>query len=597
VLVASLGVIGGRLTSPSAPAPLVTRFAAMLPEDQRFTENGNRIIDVSPDGTHLVYVANRRLYVRSISDFEAQPIAGTEISEGLITGPMFSPDGQSIAYWIGSGESGGTLKKISLSGGPAMTLSRLGFPAGLSWSTAGIIAGLRDNTIVRIPSNGGPPELLATVTDGNVWGPQMLPGGDALLFTLTNVGAGFSVDDLNEARIVVQSLTSDERKTVLEAGSDARYIPTGHVIYFVGTTLFAVPFDLSRREAIGHGVPLVEDVSRRPFRGVGAYAAISETGTLVYASGAAPPLSVELIERTGRMTSLNVPPAVNLHLRISRDGTRLALERDDNNASNIWIADLTGASSIRQLTLTGRRNKYPIWSPDGQRVAFQSDRDGDAGIFWQHADGGGMAERLTKADHGTTHVPQSWSPDGKTLLFTVTHLDGSFALNMLSRASGTIMSFGDVRSIRYTPGATFSPDGRWVAYTLGEGDANPVSGARVLVQPFPPTGASYAISRGLHPMWSPDGKELFYHRLPDTQDHMEVVTVTSQSTQRNFTFSNPMSLPLRDMQFSRPEVERNWDIMPDGKRLVGLSSIIGARGQINVVLNWSEELKRLVPTK
>jgi len=593
VVVASLGLMSGRAFRP-APAPIdVTRFTVMLADDQQFSENGNHIIDVSPNGRRLVYVANRRLYLRSLSDFDARPIAGTEITEGLISGPMFSPDGESVAYWVGdSGEIGGTLKKIPVSGGTSITLSPLGFPAGLSWTPTGIIAGLRNNTIVRIPSNGGPAETLTTVKKGNLWGPQLLPGGDAVLFTLTNVDAGLSTDSQKDGRVVVQSLTSGEATTVLEGANDARYLPTGHIVYFAGTTLFAVPYDVKRREVIGRGIPLVEQVSRRPFGPGGAYASISETGTLVYASRAgALTRSVELIERTGRMVPLNVPPSLYFSPRVSRNGALLALERSDSNTSHIWIIDLTGPASIRQLTFTGKRNTLPVWFPDGQRITFQSDREGDAGIFWQRADGSGIAERLTKADEGTTHVPQSWSPDGSTLLFSVAYLDGTFALNTFSRSSGKIAPFGNVRSVRYTPGATFSPDGRWVAYTASEGES--ASPAQVYVEPFPPTGARYPISRGVHPMWSHDGKELFYHRLPDTPDHMEVVTVISHAKQPTFTFSNPTSVPLRDMQFSQPISERNWDILPDGKRFVGFSAI-GSSRQINVVVNWFEELKQRV---
>jgi Tol biopolymer transport system component len=138
-------------------------------------------------------------------------------------------------------------------------------------------------------------------------------------------------------------------------------------------------------------------------------------------------------------------------------------------------------------------------------------------------------------------------------------------------------------------------DGRWVTYAESS-DGNPVSGGQVFVQPFPPTGTRYVISRGLHPLWSPDGKELWYHRLPDTQDHMEVVRVTSVPSQGTFAFGDPVPLPLRDMQYSQPTAERNWDMMPDGKRLLGLSSGDSARGQINVILNWSAELRQRVPS-
>jgi len=324
---------------------------------------------------------------------------------------------------------------------------------------------------------------------------------------------------------------------------------------------------------------------------------VSDTGTLVYVSRAfSPNLTVDFVERTGRMTPIDLPPALYLHPRISPDGTRIALERDDSGASQIWVKELTAATTLRQLTLAGKRNSFPVWSSDGKRITFQSDREGDAGIFWQSADGSGAAERLTAADSDTTHVPESWSPDGETLLFTVTRPDGSFTLHALSRRSRTIAPFGDVHSLRYTPAATFSPDGRWVAYAESS-DGNPISGGQVFVQPFPATGARYLISSGLHPLWARDGKELWFHRLPDTPDHMAMVTVTTTPRQATFTFGNPTSLPLRDLQYSQPTVERNWDMTPDGKRLLGLSSGAAARGEINVVLDWSTELRQRVPSQ
>jgi Tol biopolymer transport system component len=356
-----------------------------------------------------------------------------------------------------------------------------------------------------------------------------------------------------------------------------------------------MPFDLRRRQAITPGVPLVENVTRR-LEGAAdlrpVYASVSATGTLAYVSGAiSRDVAIQLIDRAGRMTALSVPRAAYLSPRLSRDGMKLVVQRDDGNTSSIWIGDVSGTGVIRQLALSGTRNRFPIWSADGQRIAFQSDFEGNAGIFEQRADGTGTAERLTRADLGMTHIPNSWSPDGETLLFTVTHPDGTFTLHALSRANRNIVAIGDVQSTRYAPAASFSPDGRWVAYTASEGDANPTSGAQVVVQPFPPTGARYPIARGLHPMWSLDGKELFYHRLPDTPDHMEVVRITTQAGQPGFTFTTPMSLPLRDMQYGPPGGERNWDILPDGKRLLGLSPLDAARGQINIVINWTAELE------
>jgi serine/threonine-protein kinase len=600
-----VGVVAGRSMRPTVTArPTVARFALLLPEDQQFTTNGNNIIAISPDGTDVVYVANRRLYLRSMSEFDARPIVGTEMSEGLITGPVFSPDGQSIVYWSGAdGEANGALKKIALTGGAATTLCRIGIPAGMAWGPDGILVGQRmNNTVLRVAANGGQPELLVSVKEGRLWGPQMLPGGDILFSRAKDTASAVASVDWDTAQVVVRSLRSGDEKVVVEHGFGGRYLPTKHIIYVSGGTLFAIPFNLERLEAVGRAAPLLDDVGRY-YGGTPSgivYTSVSETGTLAYVSGSPSPQSdVALIERTGQVMPLGLPSGSYRYVRVSPDGTRVALEKEDNAESQIWLRDLRGTLSMRQLTLGGSRNRFPVWSPDGQRIAFQSNREGDGGMFTQRVDGTGAPERLTKADDRTTHVPESWSPDGRTLLFAVARSDASFTLNTVSLNDRRVVAFGDVRSTRYTPGATFSPNGHWVAYASSEGDANVVSGAQIFVQPFPATGARYLISRGLHPLWSPDGKELFYHRLPDTPDHMQVVTITTSFEQRSFTFTNPMFVPIRDMRYAPPNGERVWDMMPDRTRFVGIvdASSAFARGRINVVVNWFEELKQRVPVK
>jgi serine/threonine-protein kinase len=605
--IGALGIVTGRSMRPSVSAPLtVTRFAFTLADDQRFTQNiGNHIIAISPDGTRLAYVANRQLFLRSLSELESRPIAGTEVAEGLISAPVFSPDGQSIAYWVGQSD-GGTLKRVPVTGGAATTLCEIAFPSGMTWSADGILVGLRNNTIVRIAANGGQPELLVTVKEGQLWGPQMLPGGDAVLFSVAKTGGifGVSATDWDKARVVVRSLKTGEEKALIDCGSDARYLRTGHIIYFSGSTLFAMPFDADRRAVTGRAVPMVADVFRpRSQAGTAGavYASISESGTLAYIPGSTSVRTdVAFIERTGQMTPLKLRSGLYQVPRVSPDGQHFAVERIDNEQTHIWIGDLTSAPSLQQLTLGGKQNAFPVWAPDGQRIAFQSDREGDTAVFWQRSDGAGTAERLTKPDERTTHVPHAWSHDGGTLLFSEIHADGTFALKALSVKDRTVTSFGGVQSVRYSPAAVFSPDGRWVAYTVGATEGNVASNAQVFVQPFPATGAHYPVARGLHPLWSRDGGALFYHRLPDTADHMERVTVTSRSGQVNFTFSNPVSLPLREMQYAMPGGERSWDAMPDGKRLLGIlpvSDTAAGRRQINVVLNWTEELKQQVPPK
>ena len=255
----------------------------------------------------------------------------------------------------------------------------------------------------------------------------------------------------------------------------------------------------------------------------------------------------------------------------------MAVGTDNGKDANIWIYDLSGSSSKRQLTFGGR-NSDPIWSSDGQRVTFASDREGDLGIFWQRADGAGVAERLTTPGAGTEHIPESWAPDGKTLLLAMAR-GAVFSLWTLSLHDSKATPYGDIEA----PGpisAEFSPDGRWVAYAH----------VGVFVQPFPATGAKYKVLGDVHPFWSPDGTELFF----SNEDRFAVV---SMGTKPTVTFGNPVEIAKEAMRELGPFAERNIDVMPDGKRFVGVLDAEHAQSgtasgpQIQVVEHWFEELR------
>jgi Tol biopolymer transport system component len=251
------------------------------------------------------------------------------------------------------------------------------------------------------------------------------------------------------------------------------------------------------------------------------------------------------------------------------------------------VYDLTGRSAMQRLAIGGN-NRFPIWSADGQRIAFQSDRDGDSAIFWQRADRTGGTERLTKPEPGTAHIPDTWSLDGKHLLFTVAS-GPSFGLSMLTMSTRSSAPFGNVKSLaRATP--DFSPDGQWVAYSASE---TGTTATQVYVQPFPPTGARYQLFAKTgdlphHPLWTPDGKELLY--VPRIGD-LEAVTVQTKPT---LVFGNPVRVP-RTFPTAAPTTPRTFDMAPNGK-IVGVivpgqTAPAPRQRAIHVVLNWFEELK------
>jgi serine/threonine-protein kinase len=596
---------------PSASSEAITRFPLPLAEGQRFGESGSRVLAISRDGARIVFAAGSRLYLRSMSELEARPISGTEIAVGQVRAPVFSPDGQSIAFVTSAPAH---IKRVAVTGGAAVTICEGCGPLGaISWDSQGIVfaqggqglppgfAGERarqgTSRIMRVAPDGGEPQLLFDVADGTPWDVQLLPDGETVLFGLVSdlldrVGSVAS----DEGKIVVQSLKSGRPKTIVANGSAPRYLATGHIVYVREGVLFAKHFDLGRLEAIGDEVPVVEGVRRAGFLGgstTAAYFDVSDTGSLMYIPGPAATAvryDLALLDPQSGVQPLKLTPNAYEFPRVSPDGRWIAVGTNDGKVANIWVYERSRASAIRQLTFIGK-NRYPIWSAAGRFVTFQSDREGDLGLFQQRADGSGTAERLTKSDPGTAHVPNSWSPDGNTLLFEVIK-DSGRTLWVFSTGDRKIAQVGDIQMETggATIDATFSPNGRWLAYRSAADNGAPA----VSVEPFPVTGSKFLIDNGLNPVWSRDGKTLFFRRL--TTGDFVATRVTTESA---FSFSTPQQLPMTFPGRQSISSARNHDITPDGKFIGVVPAGQGqadTRPQINVVLNWTEELKRLVPT-
>jgi serine/threonine protein kinase/Tol biopolymer transport system component len=597
-ITASIAAIAGWSVRPSGNAVTpITRFSIRLGEDQRFTNGGRRLVAISPDGSQVIYVANQRLYLRSMSDLDARPIAGTE-SSTAVTSPVFSPDGRFVAFWSGTDR---TLKKVAIGGGTAVTICQADNPFGMAWSSDGLVFGSDGQNIMRVSADGGTPELLVRVkSDELASTPQILPDGRGTLFTLETDNR----DVPEKARIVVQtSGQSEPPQTLIEGATNGRYLSTGHIVYAVEGKLFAVSFDLRTLKVTSKPVLVVEGIARAGIGGV-AHFAVSEGGSLVYVSGPASTTAREfelaLLDRSGKIETLKLPPGPYEFPRVSPDGKQVAFGTDDGKEANVWIYELSGTNAMRRLTFGGR-NRFPIWSADGQHVAFQSDREGDPGIFWQRAGVSGSAERLTKPEAGTSHVPESWSPKGDVL---------SFSAGMGSRFMLWVLALRDRRATRFAgvesgvlAGSAFSPDGRWLAYQSGNWAlAGPPTRVTAYVEPFPPTGAKYQISKanGFHQFWSRNGKELFYSAGAGPGQWF-VVDVTMRPS---FALGNPVPVPGAGLLMGNPPLmPRNYDLTSDGRRIGvvrsdrSLSFDRLQTGNIQVVLNWSEELKQRVPTR
>jgi serine/threonine-protein kinase len=582
-----------RLWPSPAPQP-VTRFVYTLGTGQVFTGASRQVLAMSEDGTQMAYVANGGLYLKSTKELNARPIQGMERQgTASMVNPVFSPDGGWLAFWSFADS---TLKKIPTSGGVPVTLCKADPPFGMSWDGNTIFFGQGNKGIMRVSENGGRPETVIRVKDGEVaHGPQLLPDQRTLLYT---VAEGLDPEQWDRAQVVVQRLGSPERQTIISGGADARYLPTGHIVYAVAGALFAIPFDMRHLEVTGGSVAIVEGIARASIGQTGtAQYAVSRTGSLMYVPGPATALAqldLALLDRHGTVERLKLPPRPYQVPRFSRDGGQVAVGIDDGREANIWVYEVSGESAIRQLTFGGK-NRFPVWTADGTRIAFQSDREKDLGIFWQRADGTGTAERLTKPDQNHAHIPLALSPKGNGFLFG--DIDGSsVALWTFSTSDNKTAPFDAVRSSypsSYSLQATFSPDEEWLAYSSDETENRTQA---VFVQPFPATGIKYKIANGVGPMWAPNARELFF----STGDPSQPFFVVSVSTQPTFRFGDPKAVP-RPGAINAAGLPRNYDLAPDGQHFVivvdASQTTIGSAPQIQAVINWFEELKRLVPTK
>jgi serine/threonine-protein kinase len=536
---------------------------------------------ISPDGTRLVYVSQGRLFTRRLDQPNAIELAGTQGAWA----PFFSPDGQWVAFF-----TTGTLKKLSVEGGSAITLCNASLGRGGSWGEDGnIIAALGNGTgLSRIPSAGGPPTPVTELQTGEIthrW-PQILPGGKAVLFTASPMGAAF-----DGANIDVMSLADHRRTTLVRGGTFGRYVPSGHLVYANRGTVFAVPFDVDRLEVHGTPAPVLDQVGYNTAEG-SAQLDSSQAGTLIYRSGGAGGglLTVAWLDGAGKTQPLLAKPGNYARPSLSPDGQRLALEVTEGSDTDIWLYDWQRGTMTR-LTFTGNGNG-PLWSPDGRYIAFRVLGEGMSVI---RSDGSGKPQPLTQSKN--TQVPYSFTPDGKRLAFqqqdSKTFWD-VWTVPLESDSAG--LRGGKPEVVLQTPAGeqhpSFSPDGRWMAYASDE------SGTRqVYVRAFPDKGGKWQISNsgGVYPMWSRNGHELLFEAL---DNHIMAAAYTEKGD--SFVADKPRVWSEKQIG-GTIGVGRSADLAPDGKRIVAFMSVETADAQktrqnhVTFLENFSDELRRKIP--
>jgi serine/threonine protein kinase len=553
---------------------------------------------VSGDGRFLVYAAVKEnpgpqdescLYLRRFDELEAKPIAGTE---GGIS-PFLSPDDRWVGFW-----NDGKLMKVSIEGGVPAALCDISLPFGFSWGDDQqiVFAPARGAGLSRIRAEGGKPETL-TVPDGSRGEfahrlPFCLPGSKGVLFTIMRHAWD------KQPRVAVLELGTRKWRVLLEDAADARYLPTGHLVFLRRGTLMGARFDPGKLEIVGQPVPTVAGIEQalsttNSTRDAAAgQFSVSNSGSLVYAPGGVMPdqeNTLVLLDRTGKPETIAPFKAPFFAPRFSPDGQRVVYT-SLGMEGHIWILDLNrGAAS--KLTSEGL-SEFAAWTPDGRRVAFDLVNSGAPNIYWQPVDGSSPMERLTQGKY--FQWPGSWSPDGEILAFLEDHADTETGddIQLLHIRDRKVTPFLNSRFEERYP--EISPDGHWIAYTSDESGRN-----EVYVQPFPGLGAKWQVSNdgGAEPIWSRDGRELFYRGYWDQP--VNQAFVVDVQTGSIFSAGKPRLLFSIQGYMGMSPI-RTWDISPDGRRfLVVRMEERKSRPLTEMVLvqNWLEDVKRLVPAK
>ena len=496
-------------------------------------------------------------------------------TENAYCTPIFSPDGQWLAYFDTAALE---MKKVSIRGGPPVTLAKIpGGVRGATWGSDGTIiyAGQGVGNLTRVSSAGGTPVPLTQVnrTAGETshrW-PIFLPGGRVFLFVIER---GSKQDD---AQIVAQQLNTGQRRLLVQGGTFPQYVPTGHLVYVRGRTLMAIPFDMGELQVKGPAVPVAEDVQESA---VGAAQfGLSSQGSLVDIPGAqTAQRRLVWVSRDGGEQALAAPVRAYYDPRLSPDGRRLAVNIEEQGAQ-IWLYDLD-REALSRLTFEGDNNEFPVWTSDGKRIVFRSGQPPN--LFWQFADGSGGPERLTTSKN--FQAPQSWSPDGQLLAFGEEDPTTGRDIWVLRRSDRKAQPF--LRTTANESAARFSPDGRWLAY-----ESNETGRPEVYVQPYPSPGRKLQVSTdgGTEPVWNPKGQELFYRR------GSKMIAV-EMNRQPDFSIGRGRVLFDGEYLPQGRTFEPNYDVSPDGQRFLMIKES-GSRPQLNVALNWFEDLKRRVPTR
>jgi serine/threonine-protein kinase len=559
--------------------PRVVRFDITPPPEALLTVGpiGPNLM-ISPKGDRIVYHARHgattALEMRSLDTGEAGPLPQTNDA----TYPSFSPDGSHLVFF-----KAGKLYKLTIDSRVLTALASISDGTGTSWGVPDTVVFTRPGSkggLFRIAAGGGTPERI-TAPDANAGeqdyvSPLALPDGSTVLFSVRSASAGNS-----RLAIAARSLASGEQKTLIEGGVHPLYATGGYLLYVQGGVLIGSRFDAERLTVVGPAVPLVNGIIAK---GSTANIGLSSNGTLTYIPGSTINYVSRFIwrGRDGRLIGGAGPEKMEYprYPRLSPDGRKLAATVGPAQEGHVWVFDVTGAAQPYKVTFNAH-NTQPVWSPDGARVGFVSTRDGPSRNMFVVPTDGSIVEPvpLVKSDKDKTSL--TWSRNG---WLVYNELGDSTRTDLWKQPAGGGKAEPWVQTPFAENNAMFSPDGKWVAYV-----ADATGADEIWVRPFPGPGSPVRVSvaGGHDATWSRDGKELFY------QEGSKLMVAEVAST-------SPLQMRAPKRLFEggfiawEPNTPRTFDVAPDGRFLMIEPTATNAQ-RFNVVLNWTEELKRLVP--
>jgi serine/threonine-protein kinase len=570
LVVAALALLGagallGRLTVGRPASPAVARFSIPLGQGSHLTDGPQVHVALSPDGTTLVYGATpggsaNQLYARSLGALAATPIPGTQNAAS----PFFSPDGRWLAF-----HADNQIKRLSVAGGAPVAIAPAPGGRDGTWTDDGrIVFSGAGGALWTVPAEGGTP-VIAVAPDSaaherEIMLPDALPGGRTVVATVVRSAS------LGGTDLVRIDLESGARTVIVpRRAAQGRYLAGGHLVYALDDgTLLAVPFDPRTGRTTGSPITVLENV-RINFSRTAQFA-VSRSGALAYANDE--PAQIGLVDRRGASTPLPTQGAFH-HLRFSPDGRRLVMDIAQPSGRDVWVRDLA-QGTLTRVSFEGDAND-PVWTPDGRRVCYGTARAGVRGVWCRRAAGGAEAESVYVGPQETT--AGVFTPDGQELILIQATPTG-YQLLVHPTAGGqpaTLLS-----SPFELAWPALSPDGRWLAYVSSESGRY-----QVYVRPLKGEGDRVQVSAdgGTEPVWSRDGRELYY-----VTEQNGVMAVGVAATGSEFrTLGRTLLFTLPEMQTAAPHA--NYDVDAAGRFAMVLRPAAGA---VVMVLNWRTELDR-----